>query len=119
MLYDWFTTNSYWFDRPMLERVGYYETEKDGKLYILVNALGVSKDDISVDVQPTEIENKQVIHISGKTHDDIFIKDFSAKISFVVYKKLKNIDWDVTNGFLTLEIEFVEPVKPNVTITRK
>ena len=118
-MFDYFINDSYSFHRPMLERVGYFETEKDGKLFILVNALGVSKDNIEVDVQPTELQNKQLIKISGETHDETFDKDFSVRIGFYVFKPMKSVDWTVTNGFLTLEIEFIEPVKPNVKITRK
>jgi HSP20 family molecular chaperone IbpA len=118
-MFDYFINDSYSFRRPMLERVGYYEAEKDGKLFILVNALGVSKDDIEVDIQPTEFPNRQLIKISGETHDETFNKDFSIRIGFYVFKPMKSIDFTVSNGFLTLEIDFVEPVKPNVKITRK
>jgi HSP20 family molecular chaperone IbpA len=118
MMSDWCTNYSYWFERPMLERVGYYEKEKDGKLILLVNALGVSKEDIDVSVQPTEYATRQLIKITGKTHDETFDKDFSVKMAFYV-KPVKKIDWTESNGFITLEIEYNEPVVPDVKITRK
>lgn len=112
----------YAFHRPMLERIGYYEMEKNGKLYLLVNALGISQDDVNVDVQPSEVHNRQVIKISGETYNQLFDKKFSIRLTFNVYKPMKKINKLVENGFLTLEIEFDEPVKPSVeigTIDRK
>jgi HSP20 family molecular chaperone IbpA len=109
---------NYWFHRPMLEKKGWYSLEKDGKVFILLNALGVAKEDISIDVKSAS-ENKELICISGTTKNEVFNKDFSVKMEFTVFKPMDKLTWDVENGFLTMEITFQEPVKPSVNIIRK
>ncbi len=113
-----FDRPSYFFHRPMLEKEGWFSLEKDGKLLLLLNTLGVAKDDISLDVKSVE-NNKQMISINGTTKNEQFDKDFSVNMNFIVSKPMQNLDWDVTNGFLTMEITFEEPVRPAVKITRK
>jgi len=109
---------TYRFHRPMLEREGWYSVEKDGKLLVLLNVLGVAKSDISVDVKNSD-GGKQLIAISGETKNEKFEKSFSINISFLVGKPMEKIEWDVENGFLTMEVIFQEPVKPSVKIISK
>jgi hypothetical protein len=108
----------YRFSRPMLEREGWYSLEKDGKLLLLLNTLGVDKADIKLDVKSTD-NNKQMICVNGTTKNEDFDKDFSVNMNFIVGKPMQNLEWDVKNGFLTMEITFQEPVKPSVNIVRK
>lgn len=113
-----FDDDFYFFRRPMLERKGWYSTEKDGKLVLLLNVLGVSKEDISIEVNSAP-NNKQYLNVSGSTKNEFFDKDFSVKMQFLIEEPMKDISWDVKNGFLTVEITFQEPVKPSVNIIRK
>jgi hypothetical protein len=108
----------YRFRRPMLEREGWYSLEKDGKLLLLLNTLGVDKADIKLDVKSAD-DNKQMICVNGTTKNEDFDKDFSINMNFLVGKPMQNLEWDVKNGFLTMEITFQEPVKPSVNIVRK
>lgn len=110
--------SGYTFHRPFYERQGYSVKETDEGLVILFNALGVSKEDIQLDVKSTA-GNKQMISIRGKTHDDDFSDDFEAKIDFILAKQINSIEWDVQNGFMKIWIKFEEPIKPNVKIVRK
>lgn len=113
-----FNDDFYSFKRPMLERKGWYSAEKDGKLVLLLNVLGVSKEDISIDISSAP-NNKQYLNVSGSTKNEFFDKDFSVKMQFLISEPMKDVTWDVKNGFLTMEITFQEPVKPSVNITRK
>jgi HSP20 family molecular chaperone IbpA len=113
-----FNDKFYSFKRPMLERQGWWSTEKDGKLVLLLNVLGVSKEDISLEVASAP-NNKQYLNVSGSTKNEFFDKDFSVKMQFLIQEPMKDVTWDVENGFLTAEITFQEPVKPSVNITCK
>jgi len=114
----YFDDSTYRFNRPMLERQGWYSVEKDGRLLVLLNILGVDKDDLNVEVKSAN-DNKQLISISGNTKNEIFDKDFSINMNFTVGKPMEELSWDVKNGFLTLDIKFQEPVKPTVKVIRK
>jgi HSP20 family molecular chaperone IbpA len=116
---DWFTFDreNYFFHRPMLENVGYYSLQRDDKLFILLNVAGVNPDDIKVKAEPGD-GNDQVISIVGNTHNKIFDRNFDVQMKFAIHKQIKNIDWSVENGFMTLEVSFVETL-PSVMITRK
>ena len=113
-----FDFDSYMFGRPMLEKNGYYAQEKDGKLFVLLNVLGVDKQDIVVDTDLTP-SNQQILRVSGKTHDEVFNKDFTVRMNFILKNPMKSVDWTLKNGFMVLEISFVEPVKPSIKITSK
>jgi len=113
-----FDPRAYRFHRPMLEREGYFTIEKDGKILVLLNVLGVAKDDISVDVKNTS-ENKELIVINGTTKNEDFDKEFSINMSFLVGKPMETLEWDMENGFMTMTLTFKEPVKPSVKIISK
>ena len=112
-----FNDTDYFFHRPMLERQGYYWIEKEGKAFLLLNVLGV--DDKDIDVQNNPASNgKQCLTITGNTHNEVFNKDFSVKMSFIINEPMKEVKWKTSNGFMTLEITFEEPVKPAVKILK-
>jgi len=110
--------SGYTFHRPFYERQGYSVVEKDHGLVILFNALGVCKEDIQLDVKSAS-NNRQIISVRGKTHDEDFADDFEAKIDFIVAKQMKSVEWDVQNGFMKIFISFEEDIKPSVQIVRR
>jgi HSP20 family molecular chaperone IbpA len=114
---DFFDFSDYFFSRPMLERNGTFILDKDGKSYVLLNALGVDEKDIVIDTTKDAL-NRNILNVSGKTHDDVFDKDYSMKISFILLKDVKNVKWTTKNGFVTLVLEFAEPVKPAISISK-
>ena len=113
----WFDDSAYRFNRPMLERQGWYSKEKDGKLLLLLNVLGVNESDLNIEVKPVE-NNKEVICISGKTKDELFDREFSVNMNFMISKPMEQVKTSVKNGLLILEIEFKEPVKSSVRILK-
>lgn len=108
---------SYRFSRPMFEREGWYAIEKDGKLFILFNALGVDEKDLTVEVKSAE-NNKEMICVKGSTKDELFDKEFSVGMNFLVGRPMEQVKTSVKNGFLTLEVSFKEPVQPSVKVIR-
>ena len=110
---------TYSFSRPFQESDGFYAVEKDGKIIVTVNALGINENDIDVQVETDpENANKQFLLVKGKTHNEILDKDFSLTWKRYSFKPFDKIDWNLKNGLLTLEIAFKSPVKPEVSIKR-
>ena len=117
--YFLFDPERYFFNRMTKDMRPYTTIDKDdGKLHVLLNVLGVAKENIEVDVRPTDSSNRQLLVISGKTHNELIDKDYSVNMEFFV-KPLKTLEWDTKDGLMTLELVFEEPVKPQVDIRRK
>lgn len=106
---------SNFFRRPFYEQEGYAVKEKDGKMYLKVNVLGLGKDDLEIKVDSTENPNHQILTVKGEKNDDLF-GNFKVNNRFYLHKRMKTITPIIENGLLTLEIEFEEPVKPDVVI---
>ena len=84
---------------------------------MLLNVLGVNEDDLNIEVKPVE-NNKEVICINGKTKDELFDREFSVNMNFLVAKPMEEIKTSKKNGFLVLNITFKEPVKSSVKIIK-
>jgi len=105
------------YHRPFREVDGYRVIEKDGKMFILVNALGVDEKDISVETI-SEYGGREAIVVSGSTKNEIFENESSINIKFLMRKHMEEVHWNLSNGFLTLEVSFKEPVKPSVKVIK-
>lgn len=110
--------SSIYFKRPFLERSGYATQEKDGKLVLKVNVAGLSKEDLAVEVLDADYPYSSLLQIRGEKEDDLFGM-FKVNNRFLFRKTPKQIDSQLENGFLTLLIEFDEPIKPDVKINWK
>ena len=67
---------TYSFSRPFQESDGFYSVEKDGKIIVTVNALGINEGDIDVQVETDPANtNKQFLVVKGKTHNEILDKE--------------------------------------------
>ena len=113
----WFDDSAYRFNRPMLERQGWYSKEKDGRLLVLLNVLGINEDDLNIEVTPAD-NGREAISVSGTTKDEVFDKEFSVNMNFLVAKPMEEIKTSMKNGFLVLDITFKEPVKSSVKIIK-
>lgn len=107
------------FHRPFYENVGYSRIAKDGKLFFVINALGVDEKDLTVKVESAQINNWQNIVIQGETRNELLDEPFSVRQKHLVRSLIKSIGWTLKNGILTLEVELESPVQPNVKIYNK
>jgi HSP20 family molecular chaperone IbpA len=114
-----FDRDSYAFSRILKDMYPYQPVEKDGKLYFVVNVLGVNEKDISVQVEPTEYYNEYTLKISGSTPHKIVERNFSVNVEFTLRRKPKQIEWSLADGIMTVEVAFEEPVKPQILIVKK
>ncbi len=117
MFTSFFNATNY-FDRPFLERDGYAVKEKDGKLTMQINVLGLGKDDIEIKIIPSRTPNNQILSIEGEREDELF-GTFKVNQRFTLYKQMDEYVASLENGILNLEISFVEPVVPDVKVTWK
>jgi len=120
-LFDFFffEPSLYRFNRATKDMNPAQIIEKDGKVFVLLNVLGVNKNDIFVEVKSAKSPYRHLLVVTGKTHNNLIDKDFSINISFVSHEPIKQIEWDTLDGLMTLTIEFNEPVRPEVKIIRK
>jgi len=116
---DYLQNVGYGFNRPFYESKGWYAKEKDGKTFVVVNVLGVNEKDVDVSVNSTDNPNKQSLSVTGKTQNELLEKEFSVNVRFLVSHPMKEVVKTFENGLLILEIEYDEPVKPNVLIRNK
>jgi len=117
MFASFFNATNY-FDRPFLERDGYAVKEKDGRLIMKVNVLGLGKDNIKINVSPARTPNYQILSVEGEHEDELF-GTFKVNQRFTLYKQMDAYVASLQNGILTLEISFVEPVRPDVKVSWK
>ncbi len=113
-----FDNNLYWFHRPLKDMSPYTYQVVEGKGQLILNTLGVSPEDISVEVKASPAgDNYQLLSISGKTKKTD--KEYSVNMSFRIKNKIETIDWNSSDGVTVLTISFEKPAQPQVTISRK
>lgn len=121
-LFDMFSFYSpaYYFSRTLKDMLPTYVTEKEGKVLVVANALGIAEKDINITVENSKWSGwKYALWIRGTTHNATLDKDFSINIPFGVNNHIKAIDWSLNDGIITLELSFDEPTQPAVKISKK
>lgn len=115
-----FLSDYYFFNRPVKDMSPYKIVEKDDKATIVLNTLGISPEDIEIEVVGEDGKPySQYLKVSGKTKDELSDKEYNINMKFSIRKAVKAIDWESRNGLTYLHVKFLEPEKPKVLITRK
>lgn len=113
-----FLEDLYSFNRPVKDMHPYRLIKKENNLTIILNTLGISPEDLKIEIKAGEIENRQVLSVNGKTHDDILDQDCEVNMQFYISQSIEDIKWKNKNGFTYLELYSKEPAKPNVKISK-
>lgn len=120
MLFLDFLNDDYFFNRPVKDMTPYKIVRNEDKTILILNTLGISPDDIEVEVTPGDsLYTSQYLHVSGKTKDELSDKEYNINMKFTMKKPVKKIEWESRNGLTYLSLIFVEPEKPSVSIVRK
>lgn len=122
LFFDYFIFDRprYTFTRNIFDMYPWRFVNKDGKLYIVLNFLGIDEKDINISVENSDDNQYPYwLIVEGKTKNDLLDSEYSVKIPFKVKKEPENIDWTLNNGLLTLEISFKELPKLEVKINKK
>jgi HSP20 family molecular chaperone IbpA len=105
------------WDRPMKEVSGYQKIATDYGYLIVANALGISKDDLKVEL------TREELLVTGKTTiEDI---DFTNSVNyrFIVgrklYEEIEHIEYEMVDGLAYIRIYTKPEVERKVKITYK
>lgn len=124
MIYDLVNPNlfsllrHYKFRRMAYESQDCFAVEKDGKVYIYINALGIDKKDLDIK-KSTDDYNKPVVTINCKTTDEITGGTRTLDWERSFNKEIESFDVEFKNGYLVLEVGFKTPVEPSFKINVK
>lgn len=115
-MYDFFDLIYKSWDRPIKEVKAYKVLENDNGYQIVVNALGISKDDIHVEVM------QNTLHINGKTVDEDIDFTNTVRYQFNVSKivdRLKRVDYTLKNGLLHVHLILEKETKKQIKVQYK
>lgn len=111
------------FDNYFFNRCGIYDmhpyraVEKDGKLVVILNTLGIDPQDIHIEPETGDSYFPQYLKISGKTMNPITEEEHSINMRLGVRKEVSSVDWENKDGLTYMEIRFAEPIKPKISIS--
>ena len=115
-----FDFDRYFFNRSGLKDMHpYTAVEKDGKLVVILNTLGIDPKDIHVEAETGDNYFPQYLKISGKTMNPITEEEHSINMRLGVRKEVAGVDWENKDGLTYLELSFAEPVRPKISISNK
>lgn len=115
-MYEFFDLIYKSWDRPIKEVKAYRVLETDDGYQIVVNALGIDKDDIKVEV----LQN--TLHINGKTIDEDIEFTNTVRYQFNVSKiveRLKRIQYTLKNGLLHVHLILEQKHKKEIKVEYK
>lgn len=115
-----FDFGKYFFNRCGIKDMHpYTAVEKDGKLVVILNTLGIDAKDIHVEAEAGDEYFPQYLKITGKTMNPITEEEHSINMRLGVRKAVENVDWENKDGLTYLEVSFAEPIKPKISISNK
>lgn len=85
----------------------------EGKDTIIVNALGISMDDIKITIKPSRYDDRTTyLYIEGETDNVVTGTKYSISNRFTINKlKVKEIKYYAKDGLLYIEVMYIdEPV---------
>jgi HSP20 family molecular chaperone IbpA len=115
-----FDLSRYFFNRcGIYDMHPYKAVEKDGKLVVILNTLGIDAKDIHVEAEGGDEHFPQYLKVTGKTMNPITEEEHSINILLGVRKEVENVDWENKDGLTYLEVGFAEPIKAKISINSK
>lgn len=93
----------------------------DNKDTIVINALGVSEKDITVEIKPSTYDDRtNYLYISGETDNEKTNTKYSFSNRFSLNKlKVKEIKYEAIDGLLYIDIYYIEDPAIEIPISRK
>lgn len=114
---DW-DRDYYSFQRATKDMFPYEIVRQDDKSTIVFNALGLSKDNITVNLDKSR--GTDYLVISGEQKNEVTNKTYSVNGRFSIdANEVKNIDWKIQDGLLYVNIYFKQAEKPQIDIQYK
>lgn len=106
------------FNRPVMDQKYYSVFKKEGKGYIIVfNTLGMSKDDISVNIETHKGRAFKTLHIKGeKNIEDINFHnsvDMAVQLNFT--EQIESVQYSVKDGLTKVFLKVKLPELPKIS----
>lgn len=114
---DW-DAPSYKFTRETMDNKPYKIVKKENEYLIIFNALGIKKEDISVNVEREH--GMDYLSISGETKNETMNKTYSVSGRFSIDgETIKNIEWTTNDGLLEIAVFLKKPEPSKIDIKMK
>lgn len=114
MFYDLFFDKEFAkVNRMIRDSHPYQIVNGEGKDTIVINALGVSEDDIKITLKPSKYDDRTTyLYIEGETDNKITGTKYSIENRFTINKlKVKEIKYSAKDGLLYIDVIYIdEPV---------
>ena len=98
------------FNRPVKDMQPYKVVRKDGGIIFVLNALGIGKDDLNIEITNKQGDPYRYLNIAGSTEMEKI--DFRNKIDFSIKllfdDEIKKLSYEVKNGLAVIYMKFEE-----------
>jgi len=115
-MYDLFDLVFKRWERPVLEANGYKILNTDNGCLIVLNVLGISKEDLKLDVK------NGFLSIEGKTEakEIDFINSVNYKFNISQLKnKVESVDYELKNGLAYINLNYKKEKEKEIKIVYK
>lgn len=115
-MYDFFDLIYKSWDRPIKEVKAYKVLETEEGYLVVINALGIDKEDIQVQV----LQN--TLHVNGKTVDEDIDFTNTVRYQFNVGKiveRLNKVEYTLKNGLLHVHLKLEQKKKKDIKVEYK
>lgn len=104
----------YPFSKSILDIIPYKVMSTEEKSVYDIITLGMSSDDVSIEVKNAESPAVHSITVSNK--NTALLK---RSLTFLVYRTVKEIEYESKNGITSLVVTYKDPEISNIKITKK
>lgn len=112
-----FDKGFYRFSRPTKDMNPYRIVHNDNKISIVINAVGVKKDDIKISIE--RLNGRDYLVVNGETKNQVLETSYSINLRFIINpESIENIEWYVEDGLLYIDC-FTKQAKTDISIISK
>jgi HSP20 family molecular chaperone IbpA len=101
------------FNRPVKDMQPYKVVRKDGGIIFVLNTLGISRDDLTIEIANKKGDPYRYLNVKGTTEMEKI--DFSNKVDFSIRllfdDEIKKLAYEVKDGLTIIYMKFEEPKK--------
>ena len=105
------------FNRPVKDMQPYQYRKTDTGFVIIVNTLGISKNDISVEVKTKKGDPYRYLHVSGKTKMEKFNfeNNVNLAIRLLIDEDIEEVAYEVRDGLTIVHLKLKASHLPELT----
>ena len=112
-----FDRNFYNFNRSIKDMNPYQIKDFDNYSVLVHNVIGIKEEDLDISI--VHERNVSYLEIKGETKNDVLGSTYSVNSRFAIDKdNIKSINYKVEDGLLYITINYKEPCKEDIKITR-